>query len=79
MALVAVGEEALVVAVALAEVTPLVVVVLLGPEVEVLALQNLANFHKDTANMGHYRTPVAFHLEANRTPVPERRTPQASN
>ena len=66
------------VAVALAEVAPLVAVV--GePEVEVLALQNLADFHRDTANTGHYRMPVAFHLEANRTPVPERRTPQANS
>ena len=63
---------------ALAEVAPLVVVVE-GPEVEVLALQNLASFHRGTANMGHYRTPVASHLEANRTPVPERRTQQANN
>ena len=78
MALVAVGVVAWVVAVALAEVGQLVVVVE-GLGVEVLALQNLANFHKGTANKVHYRTPVASHLGANRTPVLERRTQQANN
>ena len=48
---------------ALAEVAPPVVVV--EPEVEVLALPNLANSHKGTANKVHYRTPVASHLGAN--------------
>ena len=78
MALVAVGLVAWVVAVALAEAAPLLVVVA-EPEVEVLAPQNLVSFRKGTANMGHYRTPVALHLGANRTPVLERRTQQASN
>ena len=67
-----------VVALALAEVAPLVAVVE-GPEVEVLALQNLASFHNGTANMVHYRRPVASHFGANRTPVHERRTQQANN
>ena len=66
------------VAVALAGVAPLVVVVE-ELEVEMLALQNLASFHKATANMVHYRTPEASHLGANITPVPERRTHQANS
>ena len=78
MALVAVGVVAWVVAVALAEAAPPVAVVE-EPEVEVLALRNLVSFHRGTANMGHYRTPVALHLGANRTPVLERRIQQASN
>ena len=78
MALVAVGVVAWVVAVALAEAAPPVAVVE-EPEVEVVALQNLVSFRKGTPNMGHYRTPVALHLGANRTPVPECRTQQANN
>ena len=70
MALVAVGVVARVVAVALAEA---------AQPVAVVALRNLVSFRKGTANMGHYRTPVALHVEANRTPVPERRTQQANN
>ena len=78
MAQVAVGVVAWEVAVALAEVAPLMVVVE-ELEVEVMALQNLANFHKVTANMVYYRTPEASHLGANRTPVPDRRTQQANS
>ena len=48
-------------------------------EVEALVLQNSVDFHKGSANMARYRTPVASHLGANRTPVLEHRTQQANN
>ena len=78
VAQVAVLGEPLEVVVVFEEVTPLV---LAAGELEVAAvvLQNSVHFHKGTANMACYRTPVASHFGANRTPVLQHRTQQANN
>ena len=78
LAQVAVLGEPLEVVVVVEEVTPLAQAA--GKlEVEAVVLQNSVDFQKGTANMARYRTPVASHLGANRTPVLEHRTQGANN
>ena len=69
------AEPSLAVGVA-AVVTPLVVMERL--ESEVLAVNGFTYSHRDMAEKA-YRTPVASHLRANRTPLPVGITPLANN